>query len=228
MKDSLKYMMVPGVLFEELGFTYLGPVDGHDLNKLIDTLKQADNVDGPVLIHAVTTKGKGYRPAESDSHKWHGITPYKIESGQVLKAVGNPMYTEVFGQTLIELGEQDERIVAVTPAMPSGSGLIPFSKKFPDRMIDVGIAEHAATLCAIGNGRHEACICGVFHVYARAYDQIVHDICRHNANVMFAIDRAGFVGADGETHQGVYDVAFMRHIPNIVIMMPKTRTSFVI
>ena len=165
MKDSLKYMMVPGVLFEELGFTYLGPVDGHDLNKLIDTLKQADNVDGPVLIHAVTTKGKGYRPAESDSHKWHGITPYKIESGQVLKAVGNPMYTEVFGQTLIELGEQDERIVAVTPAMPSGSGLIPFSKKFPDRMID-GIAEHAATLCAIGNGRHEACICGVFHVYA--------------------------------------------------------------
>lgn len=223
MKDSLKYMMVPGVLFEELGLTYLGPVDGHDLNKLIDTLKQADNVDGPVLIHAVTTKGKGYRPAESDSHKWHGITPYKIESGQVLKAVGNPMYTEVFGQTLVELGEQDNRIVAVTPAMPGGSGLIPFSKKFPDRMIDVGIAEqHAATLCAALAMEGMKPVFAVYSTFMqRAYDQIVHDICRHNANVMFAIDRAGFVGADGETHQGVYDVAFMRHIPNIVIMMPK-------
>lgn len=223
MKDSLKYMMVPGVLFEELGFTYLGPVDGHDLGKLIDTLQQADNVDGPVLIHAVTTKGKGYRPAESDSHKWHGITPYKIESGQVLKAVGNPMYTEVFGQTLVELGEQDERIVAVTPAMPGGSGLIPFGKKFPDRMIDVGIAEqHAATLCAALAMEGLKPVFAVYSTFMqRAYDQIVHDICRHNANVMFAIDRAGFVGADGETHQGVYDVAFMRHIPNIVIMMPK-------
>ncbi|GAA0832867.1 1-deoxy-D-xylulose-5-phosphate synthase [Paenibacillus glucanolyticus] len=223
MKDSLKYMMVPGVLFEELGFTYLGPVDGHDLNKLIDTLNQADNVDGPVLVHAVTTKGKGYRPAESDSHKWHGITPYKIESGQVLKAVGNPMYTEVFGQTLVELGEQDKRIVAVTPAMPGGSGLIPFSKKFPDRMIDVGIAEqHAATLCAAMAMEGMKPVFAVYSTFMqRAYDQIVHDICRHNANVMFAIDRAGFVGADGETHQGVYDVAFMRHIPNIVIMMPK-------
>lgn len=223
MKDSLKYMMVPGILFEELGFTYLGPVDGHDINKLIDTLRQADNVDGPVLIHAVTTKGKGYRPAESDSHKWHGISPYKIESGQVLKAVGNPMYTEIFGQTLIELGEQDERIVAVTPAMPGGSGLIPFSEKFPNRMIDVGIAEqHAATMCAALAMEGMKPVFAVYSTFMqRAYDQIVHDICRHNANVMFAIDRAGFVGADGETHQGVYDIAFMRHIPNIVLMMPK-------
>ncbi|UNK20402.1 1-deoxy-D-xylulose-5-phosphate synthase [Paenibacillus sp. N3/727] len=223
MKDSLKYMMVPGVLFEELGFTYLGPVDGHDLSKLIDTLRQADNVDGPVLIHAVTTKGKGYRPAESDSHKWHGISPYKIESGQVLKAVGNPMYTEIFGQTLVELAEQDKRIVAVTPAMPGGSGLIPFSEKFPERMIDVGIAEqHAATMCAALAMEGMKPVYAVYSTFMqRAYDQIVHDICRHNANVMFAIDRAGFVGPDGETHQGVYDIAFMRHIPNIVLMMPK-------
>ncbi|WP_106768078.1 1-deoxy-D-xylulose-5-phosphate synthase [Paenibacillus faecalis] len=223
LKDSLKYMMVPGVLFEELGFTYLGPVDGHDLGKLIETLRQADNVDGPVLIHAVTTKGKGYRPAESDSHKWHGISPYKIESGQVLKAVGNPMYTEVFGKTLVELGEQDERIIAVTPAMPGGSGLIPFSKQFPDRMIDVGIAEqHAATMCAALAMEGMKPIYAVYSTFMqRAYDQIVHDICRHNANVIFAIDRAGFVGPDGETHQGVYDIAFMRHIPNIVLMMPK-------
>ncbi|WP_211745145.1 1-deoxy-D-xylulose-5-phosphate synthase [Paenibacillus sp. Marseille-Q4541] len=223
LKDSFKYMMVPGVLFEELGFTYLGPVDGHDLPKLIETFKQADNVNGPVLVHAVTTKGKGYKPAEADSVKWHGISPYKIESGQVLKSVGNPMYTDIFGKTLIELAKQDDRIVAVTPAMPGGSGLIPFSKEFPDRMVDVGIAEqHAATMCA---SLAMEGLKPVFAVYStfmqRAYDQIVHDICRHNANVMIAIDRAGFVGPDGETHQGVYDVAFLRHIPNIVVMMPK-------
>lgn len=222
-KDSLKYLMVSGVLFEELGFKYLGPVDGHDLPGLIESFKQANNVSGPVLVHVLTTKGKGYRPAEKDSHKWHGIPPYKIESGQVLKAVGNPMYTEVFGQTLISLAEQDERIVAVTPAMPGGSGLVPFAKRFPDRMIDVGIAEqHAATMCAALAMEGMKPVYAVYSTFMqRAYDQIVHDICRHNANVMFAIDRAGFVGADGETHQGVYDIAFMRHIPNMVMMMPK-------
>lgn len=223
LKDSLKYAMVSGVLFEELGFTYLGPVDGHDLAGLIEAFTQANNVNGPVLVHVLTTKGKGYTPAEEDSHKWHGITPYKIESGQVLKAVGNPMYTEVFGRTLIELAEQDERIVAVTPAMPGGSGLVKFGERFPDRMIDVGIAEqHAATMCAALAMEGMKPVFAVYSTFMqRAYDQIVHDICRHNANVMFAIDRAGFVGADGETHQGVYDIAFMRHIPNIVLMMPK-------
>ncbi|MBT2290688.1 1-deoxy-D-xylulose-5-phosphate synthase [Paenibacillus albidus] len=223
MKDSLKYMMVPGVLFEELGFTYLGPVDGHDLEKMIDTFHQADNVAGPVLVHVLTTKGKGYKPAETDFYKSHAISPYKIESGQALKAVGNPMYTEVFGQTLIELGHEDKRLIAVTPAMPGGSGLFPFAKEFPDRMIDVGIAEqHAATLCAALAMEGMKPVFAVYSTFMqRAYDQIVHDICRHNANVMFAIDRAGFVGADGETHQGVYDIAFMRHIPNMVMMMPK-------
>lgn len=223
LKDSLKYMMVSGVLFEELGFTYLGPVDGHDLAGLIEAFTQANNVSGPVLVHVLTTKGKGYTPAEEDSHKWHGITPYKIESGQVLKAVGNPMYTEVFGQTLIELAEKDPRIVAVTPAMPGGSGLVKFAERFPDRMIDVGIAEqHAATMCAALAMEGMKPVFAVYSTFMqRAYDQIVHDICRHNANVMFAVDRAGFVGADGETHQGVYDIAFMRHIPNIVLMMPK-------
>ncbi|MGG6309704.1 1-deoxy-D-xylulose-5-phosphate synthase [Paenibacillus macerans] len=222
-KDSLKYLMVSGVLFEELGFKYLGPVDGHDLPGLIESFHQANNVSGPVLVHVLTTKGKGYTPAEKDSHKWHGITPYKIESGQLLKAVGNPMYTEVFGQTLIELAEQDERIVAVTPAMPGGSGLVKFAERFPGRMIDVGIAEqHAATMCAAMAMEGMKPVYAVYSTFMqRAYDQIVHDICRHNANVMFAIDRAGFVGADGETHQGVYDIAFLRHIPNMVLMMPK-------
>jgi 1-deoxy-D-xylulose-5-phosphate synthase len=223
LKDSLKYLVVSGVLFEELGFTYIGPVDGHNLALLMETLKQAEKVSGPVLVHVVTTKGKGYTPAEEDSHKWHGASPYKIESGQFVKAVGNPMYTEVFGDTLIELAEQDSRIVAVTPAMPGGSGLLKFAKHFPNRMIDVGIAEqHAATLCA---GLAIEGMKPVFAVYStflqRAYDQVVHDICRMNLNVAFAIDRAGFVGADGETHQGVYDIAFLRSIPNMVVMMPK-------
>lgn len=224
-KDSLKYVLAPnGVLFEEFGLTYFGPVDGHDIGKLLETFRQADNVEGPVLIHVLTTKGKGYAHAEQDSHKWHGITgSYKIESGQVIKPVGPPMYTEVFGNALIELAERDDRIVAVTPAMPGGSGLLGFAAKFPGRMIDVGIAEqHAATMCAALAMEGVKPVFAVYSTFLqRAYDQVVHDICRQNLNVVFAIDRAGFVGADGETHQGVYDIAFLRHIPNMVLMMPK-------
>lgn len=222
-KDSLKYLVVSGVLFEELGFTYLGPVDGHNIGQLLETLRQADQVAGPVLVHVITVKGKGYSPAEADSHAWHGATPYKIESGQMLKAVGNPMYTEVFGRTLIELAEADDRVVAVTPAMPGGSGLIPFAKQYPDRMIDVGIAEqHAAALCGALAAEGMKPVYAVYSTFLqRAYDQVVHDICRQNLNVAFAIDRAGFVGPDGETHQGVYDIAYMRHLPNMVLMMPK-------
>ena len=222
-KDSLKYMVVPGMWFEELGYTYLGPVDGHDIRKLLEALQQARSVGGPVLVHVLTVKGKGYEPAEADSHKWHGITPYKIESGQVLKAVGPPTYTDVFGEALVELAERDPRIVAVTPAMPGGSGLLKFAKRFPDRMFDVGIAEqHAATMCAALALEGMKPVFAVYSTFLqRAYDQVVHDICRHNANVIFAIDRAGLVGPDGETHQGVFDIAFLRHIPNMVLMMPK-------
>nr|WP_275983784.1 1-deoxy-D-xylulose-5-phosphate synthase [Paenibacillus hamazuiensis] len=227
LKDSLKYLLVSGVLFEELGLTYFGPVDGHNIPLLLDTMKQADKVSGPVLVHVITLKGKGYSPAEEDSHAWHGASPYKIESGKMLKSAGPPMYTEVFGKTLIELAEQDPRVVAVTPAMPGGSGLLGFAAKFPKRMFDVGIAEqHAATLCA---GLATGGIKPVFAVYStflqRAYDQVVHDICRPNLNVIFAIDRAGFVGPDGETHQGVYDIAFLRSIPNMVLMMPKNENE---
>ncbi|RXZ78259.1 1-deoxy-D-xylulose-5-phosphate synthase [Paenibacillaceae bacterium] len=223
LKDSVKYMVVPGVLFEVLGLTYLGPVDGHDLTKLQEVFNQANKVEGPVLVHVLTTKGKGYLPAESDSHKWHGISPYKIESGQVVKAVGPPMYTEVFGEALIELAEQDKRIVAITPAMPTGSGLIKFSERFPGRMFDVGIAEqHAATMSAALALEGLKPVFAVYSTFLqRAYDQVVHDICRQNLNVVFAIDRAGFVGPDGETHHGVYDISFLRHVPNLVLMMPK-------
>ena len=222
-KDSLKYMVVSGVLFEEFGLTYLGPVDGHDLQKLEEAFLQANNVNGPVLLHVLTTKGKGYKPAEADSHTWHGISPYKIESGQVLKAVGPPMYTQVFGDALIELAAQDDRVIAVTPAMPGGSGLLKFAERFPGRMIDVGIAEqHAATMSAALALEGLKPVFAVYSTFLqRAYDQVVHDICRQNLNVVFAIDRAGFVGADGETHHGVYDIAFLRHIPNLVLMMPK-------
>nr|WP_276351920.1 1-deoxy-D-xylulose-5-phosphate synthase [Cohnella sp. YIM B05605] len=224
-KDSLKYLITPdGMLFEEFGLKYFGPVDGHDIGKLLEAFRHADSVDGPVLLHVLTTKGKGYTPAEQDSHKWHGVSgAYKIESGQLIKPVGPPMYTEVFGNALIELAQQDERIVAVTPAMPGGSGLLGFDAKFPGRMFDVGIAEqHAATMCAALAMEGLKPVFAVYSTFLqRAYDQVVHDICRHNANVVFAIDRAGFVGADGETHQGVYDMAFLRHIPNMVLMMPK-------
>lgn len=224
-KDSLKYLVTPdGMLFEEFGLKYFGPVDGHDIAKLLDTFKQAESVNGPVLVHVLTVKGKGYSPAEADSFKWHGITgSYKIESGQVVKPVGPPMYTDVFGNALIELAEQDDRIVAITPAMPGGSGLLKFMDRFPDRMFDVGIAEqHAATMSAALAMEGMKPVFAVYSTFLqRAYDQVVHDICRQNLNVIFAIDRAGFVGGDGETHQGVYDIAFLRHIPNMVLMMPR-------
>ncbi|WP_199622849.1 1-deoxy-D-xylulose-5-phosphate synthase [Paenibacillus alkalitolerans] len=223
-KDSLKYLVVSGVLFEELGYTYIGPVDGHNIPLLLDTFKHSEKIAGPVLIHVVTTKGKGYAPAEADSHTWHGLSgAYKIESGQVMKSSGPPMYTEVFGKTIIELAESDPRIVAVTPAMPGGSGLLKFAERFPDRMFDVGIAEqHAATMCGALAAEGMKPVFAVYSTFLqRAYDQVVHDICRQNLNVVFAIDRAGFVGPDGETHHGVFDIAFLRHIPNMMLMMPK-------
>jgi len=226
-KDCLKYMLVSGVIFEELGFTYCGPVDGHNLELLMETLKQASKVQGPVLVHVITVKGKGYPPAEADSHTWHGLGPYKMESGKVVKSAGPPMYTKVFGDTLSTLARTDSRIVAITPAMPGGSGLMEFAAEFPGRMIDVGIAEqHAATLCAALAMEGMKPVFAIYSTFMqRSYDQIVHDICRHNANVIFAIDRAGFVGPDGETHQGVYDIAFLRHIPNMVLMMPKNENE---
>ncbi|MBD3918704.1 1-deoxy-D-xylulose-5-phosphate synthase [Paenibacillus sp. PR3] len=222
-KDSLKYLLVSGILFEQFGLTYFGPVDGHDIPSLMEIIKQASQVEGPVLVHVVTVKGKGYSPAEADSFKWHGATPYKIESGQMLKAVGPPMYTDVFADALMELAEKDERIVAITPAMPGGSGLMKFAGRFPHRMIDVGIAEqHAATMSAALAMEGLKPVYAVYSTFLqRAYDQVVHDICRQNLNVVFAIDRAGFVGADGETHHGVYDIPFLRHVPNLVLMMPK-------
>ncbi|MFT9486320.1 MAG: 1-deoxy-D-xylulose-5-phosphate synthase [Tepidibacillus sp.] len=222
-KDSLKYLVLNGVLFEELGLTYLGPIDGHNIEELITTFKQANKTEGPVLVHVVTKKGKGYKPAELDSDKFHGISPYKIESGEVMKKDGPPSYTEVFGSSIVKIAENNTKVVAITAAMPSGTGLKKFQETFPDRFYDVGIAEqHATTMAA---GLAVAGMSPVLAIYStflqRAYDQLIHDVARQNLHVIFAIDRAGFVGADGETHHGVFDIAYLRSLPNMIIMAPK-------
>jgi 1-deoxy-D-xylulose-5-phosphate synthase len=224
-KDSLKYLLVSGVFFEELGFTYLGPVDGHNFDDLFENLHYAKKIKGPVLLHVITKKGKGYSPAENDKvGVWHGTGPYKIETGDFLKPVDTaPSWSELVSETVRKLARTDERIVAITPAMPVGSKLEGFASEFPDRMFDVGIAEqHATTLAAGLATQGMKPFLAIYSTFLqRAYDQVVHDVCRQNLNVFFAIDRAGLVGADGETHQGVFDIAFLRHIPNLVIMMPK-------
>lgn len=223
-KDSLKFLVVSGVLFEKLGFTYLGPVDGHKIDELMECLRQAAKTPGPVLVHAVTVKGKGYKPAEEDSVSYHGPGPYKIESGAFIKKPGRaPGYAQVFGDTMIRLAERDPRVVVITPAMLEGSKLTGFARRFPNRCFDVGIAEqHAATFAAGLASQGMKPVLAIYSTFLqRAYDQVIHDIALQNLNVVLAVDRAGLVGADGETHQGVFDIAFLRCVPNMMIMMPK-------
>lgn len=224
LRDWLKYLVVPGVFFEELGFKYFGPIDGHDISKLEDVIKRAKTYNGyPVLIHVVTVKGKGYSIAENKPDMYHGISPFFIENGELKIKNSNKTYSEVFGDTLTELASKDEKIVAVSAAMAEGTGLSGFAAKYKNRFFDVGIAEqHAVTFCAgLATGGFRP----VFAVYStflqRAYDQIIHDVCMQKLNVVFAIDRAGIVGSDGETHQGVFDITYLGHIPNITIMSPK-------
>ena len=224
-KDSLKYLLVTGVFFEELGFTYLGPIDGHDFNDLERNLQYAKKMGGPVLLHVITKKGKGYRPAEDDKiGTWHGTGPYKIETGDFVKTVTTaPSWSGLVAETVRNLARQDHRIVAITPAMAVGSKLESFAAEFPNRFFDVGIAEqHAATMAAGMATQGMKPFLVIYSTFLqRAYDQVLHDISRQNLNVFIGIDRAGLVGADGETHQGVFDIAFLRSMPNLVIMMPK-------
>ncbi|WP_147533901.1 1-deoxy-D-xylulose-5-phosphate synthase [Bacillus marasmi] len=224
-KDSLKYLFVSGMFFEELGFTYLGPVDGHNFEELFENFTYAKKTEGPVLLHVITKKGKGYHPAESDKiGTWHGTGPYKIDTGDFVKPDhAPPAWSSLVSETVRKLAREDSRIVAITPAMPVGSKLEGFAKEFPDRMFDVGIAEqHAATVAAGLATQNMKPFLAIYSTFLqRAYDQVVHDICRQNLNVFIGIDRAGLVGADGETHQGVFDIAFLRHLPNLVLMMPK-------
>ncbi|MGG4490107.1 1-deoxy-D-xylulose-5-phosphate synthase [Metabacillus idriensis] len=224
-KDSLKYMLVSGIFFEELGITYLGPVDGHNYDDLFENLQYAKKTKGPVLLHVITKKGKGYQPAETDKiGTWHGTGPYKIETGDFVKGeAAGPAWSSLVSETVRRMAREDNRIVAITPAMPVGSKLEGFASEFPDRMFDVGIAEQHATTVAAGLATQDMKpFLAIYSTFLqRAYDQVVHDICRQNLNVFIGIDRSGLVGADGETHQGVFDIAFLRHLPNMVVMMPK-------
>lgn len=220
-KGTIKYIIMPGVIFEELGFKYLGPIDGHNIAELNKVLARARNLKGPVLIHVCTQKGKGYTFAEEKPQVFHSMSPFEIETGEVLQN-NSSSYSDVFGSKLVSLAERDPHITAITAAMPLGTGLVEFSKRFPERFFDVGIAEqHAVTFAA---GMAKSGLKPVVAIYStflqRSYDQIIHDIAFQNLHVVFAIDRAGLVGEDGETHQGLYDLSFLSHIPNMTIAAP--------
>ncbi|MGD9598144.1 MAG: 1-deoxy-D-xylulose-5-phosphate synthase [Steroidobacteraceae bacterium] len=222
-EEHLKGMVLPGTLFEELGFTYHGPVDGHDLKALLPTLRNLRSLTGPHFLHVVTQKGKGYAPAEADPIKWHGPGPFDPTSGTIFKeAASGPTYSQVFGEWLCDMAARDERIIGITPAMREGSGLVAYSKRFPDRYYDVAIAEQHAVTFAAGL----ACeglrpVVAIYSTFLqRAYDQLIHDVALQNLPVVFALDRAGLVGGDGATHQGSFDFSFLRCIPHLTVMAP--------
>ena len=223
-EEHVKGLITPGTLFEEMGFRYIGPIDGHDFDHLLPTLENCKALDGPILLHVLTKKGFGFSPAEDDPETWHGLGPYNIEDGEPIKSNGTPpSYTHVFGTTLADLADKDERIVAITAAMPGGTGVSIFEQRHPKRCFDVGIAEqHAVTFAA---GLATEGLRPVVAIYStfmqRAYDQIIHDVCIQNLPVLFCLDRAGIVGADGATHTGMFDIAFLRCLPNLTIMAPK-------
>ena len=224
-KNSIKQLFIPGMLFENMGITYLGPVDGHNIPALCKVLKEAQKLDHAVLVHVLTKKGKGYEPAEKNPAHFHGVSPFDIKTGKPLAEKKYPTYTDVFSKKLCQLGETHPELVAVTAAMPDGTGVAAFGKKFPDRFFDVGIAEaHAVTSAA---GMAAAGLRPVVAVYSsflqRGYDQILHDVCIQNLPVLFAVDRAGLVGSDGETHQGIFDISYLSTIPNMTIMAPKNK-----
>ncbi len=228
-KDSLKYILVPGILFEELGFTYLGPIPGHDLTTLQEVFQQADQVEGPVLIHVNTIKGRGYHPAESCPRDYHGVGPFKIENGESEKTRNNLTYSQVFGETMVKMGRKDIRLAGITAAMPAGTGFDIFQEKFPERFYDTGIAEqHALTLAAgLARGGLRPVVALYSTFLQRGYDQVIHDICLQDVPVTIAIDRAGIVGSDGETHQGLFDLSFLRAVPNLTLMAPKDENELV-
>jgi 1-deoxy-D-xylulose-5-phosphate synthase len=222
-EEHMKGMVLPGTLFEEIGFNYIGPIDGHDVKALVSTLRNIRKLKGPQFLHVVTRKGKGYAPAEADPIKWHGPGPFDPASGVIFKEkASGPTYSQVFGQWLCDMAERDPRIIAITPAMREGSGLVEYSKRYPERYFDVAIAEqHAVTLAAGLACEGLKPVVAIYSTFLqRAYDQLVHDVALQNLPVVFALDRAGLVGSDGATHQGSYDLSFLRCIPNMTIMAP--------
>lgn len=222
-KSSIKQLVVPGMFFEDMGITYLGPVPGHDVSMLCRAFKEAKKIEGPVLIHVMTTKGKGYEPAENEPSKFHGISPFQIETGEVKTKSSKDSYTDIFGKVMCDEAMKRKDIVAITAAMKDGTGLSRFQRMFPERFFDVGIAEeHAVTFAA---GLAAGGIKPVFAVYSsflqRGYDQLIHDVGLQNLPVVFAVDRAGLVGSDGETHQGIFDLSYLSSIPNMTVLSPK-------
>lgn len=224
-KSSIKQLVIPGMLFEEMGITYLGPVDGHNVNQMVKIFKEAKKLDHPVIIHVLTKKGKGYTPAEQFPSSFHGVEPFDIATGKPLVKKEKPTYTDVFSKVIIKMAEKDERVAAITAAMADGTGLKKFMKRFPDRFFDVGIAEehavtYAAGLASVGIKPYVAIYSSFLQ---RAYDQILHDVCIQDLPVVFMVDRAGLVGADGETHQGIFDLSYLSSIPNMNIFAPKNK-----
>lgn len=227
-EEAVKSLLVPGVIFEELGIRYIGPLDGHNLRVVIRALESVRNSDRPVLVHVITRKGKGYAPAEKEPDRWHGTGTFDPATGTPVRKSTQSTWSQVFGDTLCRIAERDSRVVAITAAMPAGTGLTAFADRFPDRFFDVGIAEEHAVLFAAGLAaegfRPVAAIYSTF--LQRAFDPIIHDICLQNLPVIFCLDRAGVVGADGPTHHGVFDIAYLRPIPGMVLMQPRDEVEF--
>ncbi len=222
-EESLKGFFLPGMLFGELGFNYVGPIDGHNIELLIETLGRVGTADGPTLVHVITKKGRGYTFSENDPCVFHGIGPFDMDTGEATSDTSTPTYSAVFGEALTELSKKDIRLVAVSAAMREGTGLDVFAETFPERFYDVGIAEpHAVTFAAGLASQGLRPVVAIYSTFLqRAYDEIVHDVCLQNLPVIFAIDRAGIVGEDGATHQGLFDISYLRHIPNLLVMAPK-------
>jgi 1-deoxy-D-xylulose-5-phosphate synthase len=229
--ESVKHFVIPGKLFEDMGIRYFGPVDGHNISKLVEVFKFVkENTTGPVLVHVITTKGKGYSFAENDSTKFHGISSFSLDTGDVVnKSKNRPSYSELFGRTLTEIGRTRRDVIAITAAMPDGTGLSCFGKEFPDRFFDVGIAEeHAVTFAAGLALKGMKPVVALYSTFLqRSYDQLIHDVALDNLNVTFCIDRAGIVGEDGPTHHGMFDLSFVRTIPNVMIMTPRNGSELV-
>lgn len=229
-EESVKNLLIPGILFEELGFRYFGPLDGHNLELVIPTLKNVLNLKGPIMFHVITQKGKGYKPAEANPEKFHGTAPFEVETGEVKTKTGEALksYTQVFGETLQELARDNKNIVAITAAMPDGTGLNDFAKAFPERFFDVGIAEEHAVCFASGlSAQGFKPVIAVYSTFLqRSYDQIMQDLALQKADCLLAIDRAGIVGEDGATHQGIFDIAYLKDVPGMVVMAPKDEVEF--
>lgn len=223
LEDSISYLVIPGMFFEELGINYLGPIDGHDITDLKLHLKQAALHKGPVLVHVLTTKGKGYELAEKNPQRFHGTGPFELVDGKKIGGSMSTGFTEVFAKTIVEMARKESKILAITAAMADGTGLVDFAREFPERFFDVGIAEeHAVTLAAGLAKKGFRPVVAIYSTFLqRAYDQIIHDVCLQKLPVIFMVDRAGLVGPDGPTHHGVFDLSYLRHIPNLTIMAPK-------